>query len=189
MAITLMLSHKVTNDELLELAERNPGYQFERNVKGELVVTPASGRSGHREIRLGAQLDRWAEQDGSGLAFGPTTGFVLLDGAFVQPDAAWLRRKRWEALGPDAQDEILHLCPDVAFEIRAKTSRPADLREKMHAYLGNGAQTAVLIDPYGRTVEVYRPGREREVHTDPRTVPLDPELPGFILVLDPIFAT
>jgi hypothetical protein len=46
MAITLTLSHKVTDDELLKLAERNPGYQFERNAKGELVATPTSGRSG-----------------------------------------------------------------------------------------------------------------------------------------------
>jgi Uma2 family endonuclease len=70
------------------------------------------------------------------------------------PDAAWVRYQRWEALGPDAQDEILYLCPDAAFEIRAKTSRPSELQEKMRAYLANGAQLAVLIDPYDRTVEV-----------------------------------
>lgn len=188
MAITLKPVRPVSDEELLELSERNPGYQFERTATGELVVTPTSGRSGHLEIQLGAQLDRWAKQDGRGLAFSPTTGFVLPDGAFILPDAAWLRRDRWEALGPEAQDEILHLCPDAAFEIRAKTSRPADLREKVRAYVANGARIAVLIDPYERTVEVYRPGREPEIHQGPATVSLDPELPRFTLDVALLFA-
>lgn len=187
MAITIKHPRPVTDEELLALAELNPEYQFERTAAGELVVTPTSGRSGHLEARLVRELDVWADRDGRGLVFSSTTGFVLPDGAFVLPDAAWLRRARWEALGPDAQDEILHLCPDAAFEIRAKSSRPAELREKMRAYVANGAQIAVLIDPYERSVEVYRPGREPEIHSNPATVALDPELAGFVLELTPIF--
>ena len=49
---------------------------------------------------------------------------------------------------PDAQDEDLYLCPDATFEIRAKTSRPPELQEKMCAHIANGVQLAVLIDPY-----------------------------------------
>ena len=187
MAITLTLTHKVTDDELRELSARNPGYQFERNAKGDLVVTPTSGRSAYREAKLVSQLDRWAERGGLGIVLSPTAGFRLPNGEFYVPDAAWVRHEHWEALGPDAQDEILYLCPDAAFEIRAKTSRPSDLQEKMRAYLANGAQLAVLIDPYDRTVEVYRSGRDREIYTDPKTVALDPELPGLILDLEPIF--
>jgi Uma2 family endonuclease len=63
------------------------------------------------------------------------------------------------------------------------------LREKTRAYLTNGAQIAVLIDPSERTVEVYRPGREPEIHRSPERVALDPELPGFMLDLEPIFVT
>ncbi len=188
MAITLTLTHRVTDEELLEFSERNPGYQFERTAKGELVVTPTSGRSGHREARLVRQLDTWADRDGHGLALSSTTGFKLPDGSFFVPDAAWVRRDRWDALGPEQQDEILSLCPDAAFEIRAKSSRPADLRDKMRAYLANGARIAILIDPYDRTVEVYRPGRELEILRDPASVALDPELPRFVLDLGPIFA-
>jgi Uma2 family endonuclease len=187
MAIILKHPRPVTDEEILELSRLNPGYQFERTATGELVVTPTSGRSGHLEARLVRQLDTWADGDGHGLVFNSTTGFVLPDGAFVLPDAAWLRRDRWEALGPDAQDEILRLCPDATFEIRAKSSRPAELRDKMRAYIANGAQLAVLIDPYERTVEVYRPGREPAIHQGPTAVALDPELPGFVLDLRPVF--
>lgn len=82
-----------------------------------------------------------------------------------------MRRDRWDALGSEQQDEILSICPDAAFEIRAKSSRPDDLGEKMRTYLANGAQIAVLIDPW----------REPETRRNSASVALDPELPGFVL--------
>ncbi len=51
----------------------------------------------------------------------------------------------------------------------------------------NGVRIAVLIDPDARAVEVYRPGEEVEVHRDPERVALDPELPGLVLELGPVF--
>jgi Uma2 family endonuclease len=45
----------------------------------------------------------------------------------------------------------------------------------------------VLIDPYARTVEVYRRGREPERYDNPERVALDPELVGFELELAPVF--
>jgi Uma2 family endonuclease len=77
--------------------------------------------------------------------------------------------------------------PDVVFEIRSASQPLVPLQRKMRAYIANGAQVAVLIDPYSRMVEVYRPGGEPESHANPGTVALDPELPGFALDLGPIF--
>jgi len=54
-------------------------------------------------------------------------------------------------------------------------------------YLLNGARVGVLIDPYARAVEVYRPGREPERYDNPERVALDPELVGFELELAPVF--
>jgi Uma2 family endonuclease len=45
----------------------------------------------------------------------------------------------------------------------------------------------VLIDPYARTVEVYRHGREPERYENPERVALDPELVGFELEVGPVF--
>ncbi len=73
------------------------------------------------------------------------------------------------------------------FEIRSSHQTQEELREKTRAYLRNGARIALFIDPYARTVEVYRPGREVEVYRDPERVALDPELPGFELSLRPVF--
>ena len=189
MAITLTLSHKVTDEELLELAERNPGYQFERNARGELVVTPTGMESGRASGEVLVQLGLWNREAHAGVVLDSSTGFRLPDGALLSPDASWVRRDRWDALTPEQRKRFGPLCPDVVFEIRSGSNTLVDLREKMRAYLANGAQIAVLIDRSERTVEVYRRGREPEIHRSPETVALDPELPGFILDLEPIFVT
>jgi len=40
MAVTFNPAKPVMDEELRILSERNPGYQFERNARGELIVTP-----------------------------------------------------------------------------------------------------------------------------------------------------
>ena len=44
MAMPLKAVRPVTDEELLELSERNPGYQFERTADGDLIVTPTGGK-------------------------------------------------------------------------------------------------------------------------------------------------
>lgn len=188
MAVIFAPVRPVTDDELLELSERNPGYQFERTAKGELIVTPTGIESGGRSAELLRQLADWAKTDDTGKVFDSSTGFRLPDGALFAPDASWVRRHRLNALTAEQRKKFGPLCPDVVFEIRSESNTVADLQEEMRAYLANGAQLGVLIDPYDRTVEVYRPRRKPEIHRDPATVTLDPELQGCALELAPIFA-
>jgi len=189
MAITLKPARPVTDDELLELSERNPGYQFERSANGELIVTPTGSEGGLWEAEVGRQLGNWAERDGRGLAFSSSTGFRLPDGAVHAPDASWVRRERWEAIPRAERRKFAPLCPEAVFEIRSENQTVAEMRQKVSVYLANGAQIAVLVDPDARTVEIYRPGREPEAYRDRASVALDPELPRFVLNLEPIFAS
>ena len=186
MAISLRLAAQLTDEEIRDLSARNPGLQIEQAPSGELILTPTGAEAGRREVKLLAQLDRWATQDGHGLVFSPSTGFRLPDGSLRCPDASWVRRDRWEALAPTQREGFAPLCPDAVFEIRSHSDSLSDLREKMRTYLANGAQLAVLIDPQRRAVEVYELGREPEVRGQ-ETVSLDPALPGFTLDLRPIF--
>lgn len=187
MAVILKPTKPVTDEELLELARINPGYQVERDVRGELIVTPTGGDSARREARLIGQLSAWTERDGRGLAFSSTALFFLPDGSRLMPDASWLHGERWRALSSEERRGFVPACPDVVFEIRSAGQSSGDLRQKMHAFLANGTTLAVLIDPEARTVEIYRPAREPQLLTQPKTVALDPELPGFTLDLDAIF--
>ncbi|MBX6378593.1 MAG: Uma2 family endonuclease, partial [Clostridia bacterium] len=114
-AIKLDLARRVTDDELLELSERNPGYQFERTAEGRLVVTPTGGKSGRRSGAVFGQLFNWNARMGLGEAFDSSTGFRLPDGSLLSPDASWVRRERWEALTPEEQEGFVPLCPDAVF--------------------------------------------------------------------------
>lgn len=188
MAISLKLAAPPSDQEILELSERNPGYQFERTAAGELVVTPTGSAGGRRDLALNTQLDTWAEADGRGVAFGSSAGFHLPDGSLLSPDAAWVRRERWEALTVEQQEDFAPLCPDAVFEVLSRSDAPSDLRKKVRAYLTNGARLAVLIDPQRRAVEIYAPDREPQVLGSPQSISFDPILPGFTLDLRRIFS-
>ncbi len=187
MAIKLDLARQITDEELLTLSERNPGYQFERIADGRLVVAPTGGESGRRSAEVVGQLRDWNRRSGLGYVFDSSTGFKLPDGAILSPDASWVRRARWEALAREEREGFPPLCPDVAFEVRSASNTLVELREKMHSYLANGAQLAILIDPEAQAVELYRPGREVDRYEEAVRVTLEPELPGFTLELAPVF--
>lgn len=185
----LDMARYVSDEELLLLAQRNPGYRFERTAEGILVVTPTGGRSGRRNAVLLAQVFRWNEQTRKGVVFDSSTGFRLPDGSVFSPDCSWVRSERWNALAAEDQEGLVPLCPDAVFELRSQSDSIAELRQKMLAYRANGAVVGVLIDPYSRIVEVYRHGKEVEVLMEPNRVSLEPELPEFVLNLELIFTS
>jgi Uma2 family endonuclease len=186
-AVSLRLAVLPGDHEILELGRRNPGLQIEQNAAGELILTPVGSETGHLELALGSQLYRWADLEGSGLAFGASSGFRLPDGSLLCPDASWLPRRRWEALTARQREGFVSLCPDAVFELASRSNTLSELRAKMRTYLANGARVAVLIDPGSRVVEVHMPGREVQILESPKEVALDPVLPGFTLDLEPIF--
>ncbi len=187
MTILLDLFRPVTDEELLRFSERNPGYKFERTSDGRLVVGPTGGESGRRSLKVAYQLETWNEHARLGMVFGSSTGFRLPDGSLLSPDASWMRRERWEALSREEREGFVPLCPDAVFEIRSPSQIVSEPREKMAAYIRNGAGIGVLINPSALTVEVYRPERKPERHDNPDRVALDPELPGCVLELGPVF--
>ena len=152
--VRLKLLHDVSDGELLQLAERNPGYQFERSPEGKIVVTPTGSQGGRRSAEVTGQLRDWNRRTRLGVVFDSSAGFRLPDGSVLSPDASWVRRERWQALTREEQEGFAPLCPDAVFEVRSVSQAAAELREKMHAYLKNGASVAVFIDPYEQAVEV-----------------------------------
>jgi len=130
----------------------------------------------------------WAKADGTGIAFGSSTGFVLPNGAERSPDFSWVRRARWDALTPEQRERFPPLCPDFVGEIRSPSDRLASLEEKMREYMANGAELGWLIDPAERKVVVYRPGATPVCLDDPETISGDPVLPKFTLKVRQLFS-
>ncbi|NUQ61098.1 MAG: Uma2 family endonuclease [Pirellulales bacterium] len=182
------LGRSVTDDEFFQFCQLNRELHIERTSEGEIVVMPPSGgESGRRELRIGAALHQWAEADGTGVPFGSSTGFVLPNGAERSPDAAWVKRERWDALTPEERERFPPLCPDFVVEIRSRTDRIPVLQEKMREYIANGADLGWLIDPAKRRVYIYRPGAAVVRLDNPESVSGDPRLAGFSLDLRRIF--
>ena len=133
------------------------------------------------------RLGIWADHDGTGVVVDSSTGFRLPNGATRSPDAAWVLKSRLERFSIAEQEKFLPLCPDFVIELKFPTDRVADLKIKLQEYVDNGARLGWLLNPEVRQMLVYRPGRAVEVLDHPEAVSADPELPGFVLDLRPIW--
>ena len=172
----------MTHDQFEQVCADNRKLRLELTSTGELIIMPpASPLTGKRNSNLTRQLDVWAENDGSGVCFGNTAGFILPNNAIREPDASWIRREKWDSLSQEQKERFGRFCPDFVAELRSRTDRLPTLLSKMEEYIANGASLGWLIDPYQRRVYVYRPNEEVVVLENPETVSGEPLLPGFTL--------
>src|SRR5580698_8845343 len=119
--LALRLHDAPTNAEIARLSDDNPGYRFERDASGTLVISPTGSTAGLRNSKLGAALARWNDTSSApGFCFDSSTGFTLADGSLISPDAAWIARDRWLALTDDERESYAPLVPDVVVEITSK---------------------------------------------------------------------
>lgn len=179
----------VSHEQFRAIAQANRDLRLELSAQGELIVMPPAGSStGRRNLSLSGQLSKWVDQHESlGEGFDSSAGFTLPDGSILSPDASWIKRSRWEALTPEEQDAFAPICPDVAIELRSQSDRMKPLQDKLQAYIANGTQLALLINPKEKTVEIYRPNAEVEILQDPDKVDLGEIMPGFVIALSNIF--
>lgn len=174
----------LSDEELFRLCAANRELSIERTSDGGLVfMAPAGGESSNRNSTVVLELGLWNRETRSGKVFGPDGGFVLPNGAMRSPDAAWIPTARWEALSPAQREKFPPLCPDFVIELRSRTDRLRDVRDKMAEYLANGARLGWLIDPYERQAHVYRPGQEPETVGFDVALSGEDVLPGFTLDL------
>ena len=180
---------ELTEEQFLAFCEMNHEARIERTAEGELEIMPPAGMyTGSKELDIGAQLRNWARRDGSGVAFGPSAGFTLSNGAMRSPDSSWIPKSRLAELTTEDKRGFGHICPDFVIELRSRTDSLRVLQAKMEEYMENGARLGWLIDPQNRRVYIYRPNSEVEILENPETVSADPELEGFALELNDVWA-
>lgn len=184
-ALTLNLDTVHLSDEqFYEICQNNRELQFERTAKGKLIIlSPVGGETGNREAELIADLGIWNRQTGLGYTFSSSTVFKLSNGGDRSPDAAWIRRERWDGLTPEQRRKFPPIAPDFAIELRSATDNLEMLQEKMQEYMDAGVQLAWLINPQQQQVGIYRLGQEMEVRDLPTELSGEAVLPGFSLNL------
>ncbi|MFB2838479.1 Uma2 family endonuclease [Floridanema evergladense] len=175
----------LTDEQFYQLCQNNREFNFERNAKGELIIMPpVGGESGNRESELNGDLLIWNRQTRLGYTFSSSTVFKLPNGGDRSPDAAWIRRERWEALTPEQRRKFPPIAPDFVIELRSETDNLSILQEKMREYLDARVRLGWLINPQQQQVEIYRLGKEVEVRNLPTELLGEDVLLGFSLRLD-----
>ena len=181
MPVTIRLPEPTSDDELIALSHQNRPFQIERNAQGELeIMSPLGGDGSLWENIVSGELLFWAKVHG-GKVFNSNGGFSLPDGSVRIPDAAWVSETQWSTLSKNQRRGFPPLCPEFVVEVLSLSDSSAVLEAKMEMWVTNGAQLAWMIDPYGATVSIYRPGRKVEVLDRPDSVEAGEPVAGFQL--------
>lgn len=184
----IRLAQPLDDDALFEFCAANKDLGIERTSDGELIIMPpAGGDTSRRNFDLLGQFFVWVRQDGAGVAFESSGGFRLSNGGQRSPDLAWVLKPRWDALTPDQRQKFPPLCPDFVVELRSPSDLLHEQQAKLDEHIACGARLGWLIDPIGGRAYIYRPGRAAEVLERPLELRGDPELPGLVIDLRPIW--
>ncbi|MBO1072487.1 MAG: Uma2 family endonuclease [Dolichospermum sp. DEX189] len=174
-----------TDEQFYQLCQKNSDLKFERTSTGELIIMPpVGGESGNREAEFIIDLGIWNRQTGLGYTFSSSTIFKLPNGSDRSPDAAWIKKERWEALTPEQKSKFPPIAPDFVIELRSATDDLKTLRQKMQEYMDAGVQMGWLINPQQQQIEIYRLGKDAELRNLPTELLGEEILPGFSLSLD-----
>src|SRR5947209_12269376 len=178
----------MTQDQYFDFCQQNPELRFERTAQGELIImTPSGGEAGFQDAEVCWQLGAWARAVGRGKVTGSSGGQVVPNGANRAPEASWISPEQLAAITPEQRKKFLPICPFFLIEVKSPSDSLSKLQEKMDEYIANGCKLAWLIDPEKQHVHIYRPGRPVQVLDQPTTVSGEPELPGFVLDLEPVW--
>ncbi|MFY8037742.1 MAG: Uma2 family endonuclease [Cyclobacteriaceae bacterium] len=176
----------LTDDELFRICTANKELRIERDEFGQLIImSPAGSFSSNRNFILNGLFANWVELNPDlGYGFDSSGGFILPDRSMRSPDAAWIKKERWESLTRDAQEKFAPICPDFVIELRSKSDSLPQLKNKMEKWIANGVELGWLIDPIEQKAFIYKPQREViEVPNFNHKLSGETLLPGFELDL------
>jgi Uma2 family endonuclease len=179
---------QMTQDQFFDFCQQNADTRFERTVDGQIIIVPPSDAdTGFRDVEVCIQLGNWARTIRKGRVTGSSGGFILPNGANRAPDAAWITQDQIDSLTAEQRKKFLPLCPYFLIEVLSPSDSLKATQEKMDEYIANGCKLAWLIDPSRTKVHIYRPAQPVQVLDNPQSVSADPELPGFVLDLQPVW--
>jgi Uma2 family endonuclease len=178
----------LTEQEFLAWCNKFPDAMVEYTPEETiLIMPPTDPESGGRVAEIQFELESWNRPLRKGRVVGPDTGFFFPKGSRRAPDVTWFNLARWQAARQPGR-RFPTFAPEFVIEVLSPTDRLRPLREKMVEYIDNGVELGWLIDPFERTVEIYRPNREPELLTNPASVIGDGPVTGFTLPLERVFA-
>ena len=121
-------------------------------VDDEVVVSEPTARHGHPQTNLLVALEPWAAKGaGRGHAVFPRDIGIDAFNVFA-PDVLWYAHGRL----PDPASPPPYAMPDLAIEVRSRSTWRYDVGAKRTGYERHGLPELWLVDTLARTVLVYR---------------------------------
>ncbi len=180
---------RMSPEEFFRFCQANSEWQIELSAEGEILIMPPAGYdSGYYEGEVLAQLRNWARRDGRGRSFGPSTGFLLPNGAILAPDAAWVSNARASVLTPAQRRKFAPVCPEFVMEVKSPSDSLPRLKRKMREWIDNGAMLGWLILPDEEIVLVFRQASPVEVIESTTSIAGEGPVQGFELDLTEIWS-
>jgi Uma2 family endonuclease len=159
-------------------------------VDGVMIVNEPTLLHNAAQVGILTELVNWTKAaPGRGMASTPTD--VVADEHNVfGPDVVWLSEERI----PERLDRRLEGLPDLAVEVRSRSTWRYDIGKKRAAYERAGLPELWLVDTASRTVLVCRrsetdvPFFDVELELSEADALTSPQLPGFSLQVERVFA-
>jgi Uma2 family endonuclease len=107
------------------------------------------------------------------------------------PDVMFISAERWNAYieaNPNWRDIPYLLVPDLVVEVISPTDKFTEVNIKVNAYLEDGVQIIVLVDPKLRTAIVHAPSAQPLHLGGEATLDLSNVISGFTVALSTLFA-
>ncbi len=157
MPLYLPDKEEMTKEEFFEFCAANKHLRIERDEENQiLIMAPAGGESGRKHIKIATTLEIWSTKTSLGIAFDSSAGFELQDGSMRSPDAAWIKKEKWDNLSPKEKSVFLPFAPDFLVEVMSPSDKLSAAQAKMNKWIQNGTQLAWLIDSIRQITFIYR---------------------------------
>ena len=182
MAIT---QRRMTLAEFLDLAEEEPALEY----FGGRVTQKVSPKIRHGALQAAGVgfVNAFAVPRKLARAFPETR--TTYGGTSTVPDVVVFR---WDRIPEDEHGELpeeVFTHPDIAIEIISPGQSLRSLSARCRWYVDNGVSLALLVEPRGRFIRVFRHGQEAVDIRGGDPISLGDVIPGFSITPDELFAS
>ncbi|MEO8109859.1 MAG: Uma2 family endonuclease [Ginsengibacter sp.] len=151
------ISDSMSEEEFFQFCQQNEIARIERDEKKQIIIQPPTYTfEGIFRGKISCALGLWNGKQNSGVCFDSSTGFTLPDDSVRSPDASWMSNKKYAHISDDEKQKFAHVCPDFVFELKSPSDNLKYLTDKMRKWIENGCALGWLVNPYNKTVVIFR---------------------------------
>ncbi|HXH13389.1 MAG TPA: Uma2 family endonuclease [Alphaproteobacteria bacterium] len=176
----------LTAEEFEALPDDGKRYEL---IDGELrEMAPLTMWHGEVEANLATLLGRHVCAHGLGrVSCGAVLFIVRRNPDRVRAaDIAFIRQERVPPL--EARQHIMEVIPDLVVEILSKSETIKEVNDRIDDWLGAGVQMLWIVDPFRRTVTIFRPEHDPTLVGEHGILEGDPVISGFRCPVAELFA-